>query len=137
MQRHAHLSTRGEDVDGAVVVEIDERAVDGGRLGQLLDLIAQRRDLIAGLLDGDRQLLIVRPGLGHLTTSFEEMLFEHLNAPRRLLDVVEDLFARRSHDDLVVVIGTVWIGVALRTVHNATIGESDAPAKSRNPEPAR
>ena len=66
VQRDAHLASRGEDVDGAVVVEVDERAVDRGRLGQFLDLVAQRGDLVARLLDRDRQFLVVRTCLGQL-----------------------------------------------------------------------
>src|ERR1700722_1678272 len=59
VQGHSHLSAGGEDVDGAVVVEVDEGAVDRGWLGQLFDFVTQGRDLITCLLDGDGELLVV------------------------------------------------------------------------------
>jgi hypothetical protein len=73
VQRDAHLSSRREDVDGAVLVEVDEGAVDRGRLGQLLDLVAQGRDLVARLLDGYGELLVVRARLGQLVRSRREL----------------------------------------------------------------
>ena len=47
VQRHADLAAAGEHVDGAVVVAAEEGAVAGGRLGELLDLLAQGGDVLA------------------------------------------------------------------------------------------
>ena len=80
---------RGEDVDGAVVVEAREGAVDRRRLGQFLDLVTQRRDLVTRLLNRDGQLLVVRSALGQLAPRLEQLLFEYLDAPAGLLDVAQ------------------------------------------------
>jgi len=42
VQGDPHLPAGGKDVDGSVIVEIYERAVEGRGLGQLLDFVAQR-----------------------------------------------------------------------------------------------
>jgi hypothetical protein len=47
MHCDAHLATGSEHVDGAVVVHLEERAVRRGRHGELLDLFAQRADVLA------------------------------------------------------------------------------------------
>ena len=124
VQGDAHLATRGEDVDGAVVVEVDKGAVDRRRLGQLLDFVAQRRDLVAGLLDRDGELLVVRAALGQLTPGLEELLFEHLDAPVGLVDVAEREVARRAARRLARRSLVRRLGVeSLRTVHDVTLGE--------------
>ena len=61
---HAHLAAAGEHVDGAVVVVADDRAVGRRRLGELVDLLAQRGDVVARLPQGVGELLVLatRPG---------------------------------------------------------------------------
>jgi hypothetical protein len=66
VQAHPHFAAAGEDVDGAVLVDAEERAVGGRRLGELLDLLAQGRQLLLGLLQGEGQLLVLGGGLGQL-----------------------------------------------------------------------
>ena len=89
VQGHAHLASRGEDVHGPVFVEAGEGAIDRRRLGQLLDFVAQRGDLVPGLLDGDRKFLVVRAGLGQLAARLEELLLEYLDAAVGLVDVAQ------------------------------------------------
>ena len=60
VQGHPHLAAAREDVDGAVVVDVEERPVGRRRLGELLDLFAQGGELLLGLLQGEGQLLVLR-----------------------------------------------------------------------------
>ncbi len=95
VQRHAHLAPRGEDVDGAVRVDAEERPVGGRRLRELLDLLAQQRELLLGLLERVGELLVLRDRLLELAARLQEPLLERLD-PRRL--VVD---AATSHGDVV------------------------------------
>ena len=60
VERHAHLAPAGEHVDGAVVVVAEQRAVGRRGLGELVDLLAQRGDVLARLAQGVGQLLVLR-----------------------------------------------------------------------------
>ena len=80
-----HLATAREDVDGAVLVDAEEGAVGGRRLGELLDLLAQRGQLLLGLLEGEGQLLVLRDGVGQLALGLEQPLLEGLHAAGALL----------------------------------------------------
>jgi proteasome-associated ATPase len=51
-ERDSHLATGGEHVDGLVVVLGEEHAIATGGLGQPIDLLLERDDLGAGLLEG-------------------------------------------------------------------------------------
>ena len=57
--RHPQLAAAGEDVDRAVVVPGQEDAVAAGRLRQPVDLLLERDDLGARLLEGGHQPLVV------------------------------------------------------------------------------
>ena len=61
---HADLAAAGEHVDGAVLVVADDRAVGRRRLGELVDLLAERGDVVARLAEGVGELLVLatRPG---------------------------------------------------------------------------
>jgi len=48
----AHFAAGGEHVDGVVVLHGKEHAVAAGRLTQPVDLLAQRQQLLTGLLEG-------------------------------------------------------------------------------------
>jgi hypothetical protein len=76
MHRDPHLAPAGEDVDGAVVVAGRAGAVRRGRLGELVDLVAQRGDVVARLAEGVGQLLVLRDRLGELALGLEEALLE-------------------------------------------------------------
>ena len=76
---HPHLAATGEDVDGAVVVGVQEGPVGARRLGELVHLFAQRGDVLLGLLQRVGQLLVLRDGLGQLALGLEEPLLERLD----------------------------------------------------------
>ena len=129
VQGDAHLAPGGEDVDRAVVVEVDEGAVDRRRLRELLHFVTQCRDLITGLLDRDGELLVIRAALGQGASRLEQFLLEHLDAPAGLFDVAQGRVARRTDHDLVVVLWNVIAAEGRGTVHNATLGECGTPVK--------
>ena len=79
-----------EDVDRAVLVDAQEGAVGGRRLGQLLDLFAQRGQLLLGLLEGVGQLLVLRGGVGQLALAVEQALLEGLDAAGALLQAAPE-----------------------------------------------
>ena len=85
VQTHPHLAAAREDVDRAVVVDAEERAVGRRGLGELLDLFTQRGQLLLGLLEGEGQLLVLRGGLGQLALGLEQPLLEGLHPARALL----------------------------------------------------
>src|SRR3546814_12126952 len=72
----AHLAAAGVDVGGAVVVHAQERAVGRGRLGELVDLLAQRGDALARLAEGVAELLVLRDRLGQLALGLEQALLD-------------------------------------------------------------
>ena len=85
VQAHAHLAAAREHVDRAVLVDPEEGAVGGRRLRELLDLLAQRGQLLLGLLEGEGQLLVLRGGLRELSLGLEQPLLERLDPARALL----------------------------------------------------
>ena len=85
VEAHPHFAPAREDVDGAVLVDAEEGAVGGRRLGELLDLLAQGGQLLLGLLQGEGQLLVLRGGLGQLALGLEQALLEGLDPARALL----------------------------------------------------
>ncbi len=56
--RQAHLAAGGEHVDGVVVLHGQQHAVAARRLTQPVDLLAQREQLLTGLLEGFHQLRV-------------------------------------------------------------------------------
>ena len=95
VQRDAHLAAGREDVDGAVVVGAEERAVGRRRHRELLDLFAQRGDVLARLAERGRELLVLGDGLGELALRLEEALLERADALRGVLQPAtqdDDLF---------------------------------------------
>ena len=79
-----HLAAAGEDVDGAVLVGVEEGPVGTGRLGELVHLLAQRGDVLLGLLEGVGQLLVLGDGLGQLALGLQHALFQGLDPARSL-----------------------------------------------------
>ena len=76
MQTDAHLAPAGEHVDRAVVVLADDHAVRRRWLRELVDLVAERRDVLARLAKGVAQLLVLRHGLGQLSLGLQQSLLE-------------------------------------------------------------
>jgi hypothetical protein len=85
MQRDAHLAAGGEHVDGAVVVGREERPVGGRWHRELLDLLAERPDVLAGLAQGGGELLVLGDGLRQLAFGLEQSLLERPNPLRSVL----------------------------------------------------
>ena len=54
--RQPHLAAGGEHVDGVVLLHGQQHAVAARRLTQPVDLLAERQQLLAGLLEGFHQL---------------------------------------------------------------------------------
>ena len=77
MDRDPHLAAPGPHVHCAVVVAPEHGAVTAGRLGELLDLLAQRADVLAGVPEHGREPLILRHGLGETTLRVGQPLLEH------------------------------------------------------------
>ena len=80
MERDAHLAAGGEDVGGAVVVGAEERAVARRRHRELLDVFAERGDVLARLTQRGGELLVLGDGLGELALGLEEPLLERADA---------------------------------------------------------
>ena len=98
MHRDAHLATGAEHVHGAVVVVAEERAVRRRRHRELLDLFAQRRDVLAGLTQRGREALVLGDGLGELALRLEQPLLEGPHPLGRVLEAApedDDLFLER------------------------------------------
>ena len=76
MQPDTHLAPTGEHVDGAVVVLADDDAVRRWGLRELVDLVAERGDVLARLAKGVAQLLVLGNRLGQLSLGLQESLFE-------------------------------------------------------------
>ena len=93
MHRDAHLAAGGEDVDGAVVVRTEVRPVRRRRHRELLDLFAERGDVVARLAERCGQFLVLRHGLGELTFGLEQPLFQRPDPLRRVLETPSE------HDD--------------------------------------
>ena len=76
VDRDAHLAAAREDVDGAVVVAGQQRAVGRRGLGELVDLFAQGGDVVARLSQRVGELLVLGHRLGELALRLEQPLLE-------------------------------------------------------------
>ena len=93
-----HLAAGRHDVDGAVVVGAEERAVRRRRHRELLDLFAERGDVLARFAQGCRQALVLRDGLGELALRLEHPLLQRAHPLGRVLEPApedHDLFLER------------------------------------------
>ena len=100
VERDAHLASAREDVDRVVVVLADDDAVGRRRLRQLVDLVAQRRDVLARLAQRVRQLLVLADRLRELALRLEQPLLERVHATRGVGEAcpeVRDLVEQRRH----------------------------------------
>jgi hypothetical protein len=100
VQAHPHLATTGEHVDRAVVVLADDDAVRGRWLAELVDLVAQRGDVLAGLAQRVRELLVLRDGVRELALGLQQPLLEGtlpLGRLGQLAPQLGDLFVHDRH----------------------------------------
>ena len=115
MQRDAHLAAAREDVDRVVVVLADDDAVRGRRLRELVDLVAQRGDVLARLAQRVGQLLVLADRLGELTLRLEQPFLEGVDATGRIGESrsqVRDLLDQRCDLDRfgLVIVRTIRVG---------------------------
>ncbi len=95
VHRDPHLAAGGEDVDGAVVVGAEEGAVRRGRHRELLDLLAERGDVLARFAEGGREPFVLGDGLLELTLGLEDLLLEGADPLGGVLEAAaqdDDLF---------------------------------------------
>jgi hypothetical protein len=85
VERDTHLAAGGEDVDAAVLVGGEVRAVPRRRHRQLLDLLPEGGDVLARFPEGGGQLLVLRQRLGELALRLEEPLFQGPDPLRSVL----------------------------------------------------
>ena len=85
VQRHAHLAAAGEARRRCRRRCGRAGAVRRRRLGELLDLFAQRGDVLARLAQRVGQLLVLGDRLGQLALRLEQPLLERAHALRRVL----------------------------------------------------
>ena len=76
VDRDAHLAAARVDVDRAVVVAGQQRAVGRRGLGELVDLFAQGADVVARLAQRVGELLVLGHRLGELALRLEQPLLE-------------------------------------------------------------
>src|SRR5690606_17914330 len=72
----AELPTAGVDVDGVVLVALDVDAETGRWLGEPIDFLLERDDLLAGLPQRGRQPLVLTGDVGEHRLGLGEPLFE-------------------------------------------------------------
>ena len=69
----------------------EERAVGRRRLGELLDLLAQRGDVLARLAEGVGELLVLGDGLGQLALGLQQPLLEGAHPLGGVLELAPEL----------------------------------------------
>jgi hypothetical protein len=79
--RDPHLATGGEHVDRAILVRADEHAVATRRLSQPVDLLAERHQLVAGVLERVDQLRVALGELGDPGRRVGQPLLEQPRMP--------------------------------------------------------
>ena len=62
LRRHPELAAAGHDVEGAVVVDLEHGPEVVGRSGQFLDFLAKHPQLLSGLFEHRRELVVLRHG---------------------------------------------------------------------------
>ena len=128
VDRDAHLAAARVDVDRAVVVAGQQRAVGRRRLGELVDLFAQGGDVLARLAQGVGELLVLGHRLGELALGLEQPLLERAHPLGGVLEAPaqgQHLFLEGTH--LLDVGRPVRVGRDLGTIRHR--------ARSRRPPP--
>jgi len=98
VDRDSHLAAGGKDIDGAIVVGAEQRAVARGRHRELLHFFSQRRDVLAGLAECGGEAFVLGDGLGELALGLEDPLFEGPHPLGRVLQPAaqgDDLLVQR------------------------------------------
>ena len=147
-ERHAHLAPAGEDVDGAVLVGAQVGAVAARRLGEALDLLLEREDLVAGLAQGADQPVVLPEGAGERGLRLGEALLERAHLPRAVGQLAPqhgDLLLEEAHLGHQLAGPTVLAAPAVASCHvphlqvrpHPTYGRSGPAARAPRVRPAR
>ncbi len=95
VHRRAHvdpqLAAAGEHVDGVVVVAREEGAEAGRRLGEPVDLLLQRHDLVAGLAQRLGEAFVLGGHRGEGALGLGQPLLERAGVPRALGEPAPEL----------------------------------------------
>ncbi len=81
---HAELSASGEDVDGAVLVRLEEDTEACRRLCEPVDFFLEGHDLVPGLTEGIRQSFVLCGDAGQICLELDDPLFENPRVSRRV-----------------------------------------------------
>src|SRR5690606_33277778 len=73
---HPQLAAGVEDLDGAVVVTLEHLGVGQRRAAHLVQVAAQREDLLTGLLEGARELLVLGLQALHTGLQVQDLLLQ-------------------------------------------------------------
>ena len=84
------LAAARGDVDGAVLVDADERPEARGQGGELLDLLLEGDDLLPRLPQGGGQAFVLGQRLGQLALGLEEAFLEHPDLSGRVLQAAAE-----------------------------------------------
>ena len=80
----AHLPAAGEHVGGAVLARLQEDAEPGGRLGQPVNFLLERHDLVARFAERIGQPLVLARDRSHAGFGLTQALLEQADMPRRV-----------------------------------------------------
>ena len=129
MQPDTHLAPAGEHVDRAVVVLAHDHAVRRRRLGELLDLVAQRRDVLPCFSQGVAELLVLRDGVGQLALGLQQSLLQGALALGGIGELAAELFdLSLEHDQLRLQHGHRLVGLTIGHLRNLTPPKRPLPA---------
>ena len=81
---HPHLPAAGEHVRGTVLSGLKEDPEAGRRLGQPVDFLLERHDLVARLTQGPREPLVLSVDAGQARLGLPKPLFEQPGLPWRV-----------------------------------------------------
>ena len=91
VDRNPHLAPAREHVHRAVVVAAQVGPIGGRRLGELVHLLAQRGDVLLGLLEREGQFLVLGHRVGKLALGLEQPLLQGAYPSWRFLQPAPEL----------------------------------------------
>ncbi len=123
---HAELASVGEDVRGRVIEGLEEDPVAGRRLGELLDLLLEGDELLAGLPEGAGQLVVVIASALEFVGRLRQAFLQGVDLARRCVEfaarqsqlLLQQLRLALEFLDLPVVLGEPALELVLRDRHH-------------------
>src|SRR5499426_746445 len=95
MEVDLHLAALREDGDGAVLVGGEIHAVRRGRGAELVDLFLERGNLLARLVEGVHELLVLIERLHELTVGLAQLVLEDHEVLRCVLELLAEVHGFR------------------------------------------